>query len=425
MNIFKVLQKLRDDIISWCSKNFARKLNKNLGTDKANKILITNQYGEVTAADINATQMVTEDTLNTAIETEANRAKAAEKKISDAVATLTNGAGTTEIDSVKELIDYVNEHGTTTEQIQKDIKANADAIAQQEEKIDANSTLLSNQENLWLDLQNRVTGLEEGVDNSDNVVGQMQAAISQNTSSLSILRAEQANIRNQAGTNATNIGALEERLADLEYVPIVINEFSVTSSPFEKGDTEENPLLYWKINKEPTSLTISEETLESISQSGTHTVIGDFSEDKSWTLTASDGKNTVSKTAYIRFYNGVYYGVSSTDILSLDLSDPDILSKVRWMILQGNEYGAKFTKTLQPNRSITISGAASSGEYVYYLYPKDYREVSKFTDNDNGLGYAFMPPIVMSFRNNQQHTEDYYVYRSANAIAGTFNITVS
>ena len=41
------------------------------------------------------------------------RAKAAEKANADAIALLTNGAGTDEIDSVKELIDYVNAHGAT------------------------------------------------------------------------------------------------------------------------------------------------------------------------------------------------------------------------------------------------------------------------------------------------------------------------
>lgn len=45
------------------------------------------------------------------------RAKAAEKDLDDAIKLLTNGAGTSEIDSVKELIDYVNNHGATVEGI--------------------------------------------------------------------------------------------------------------------------------------------------------------------------------------------------------------------------------------------------------------------------------------------------------------------
>ena len=45
------------------------------------------------------------------------RAKAAEKDLDDAIKLLTDGAGTDEIDSVKELIDYVNAHGATVEGI--------------------------------------------------------------------------------------------------------------------------------------------------------------------------------------------------------------------------------------------------------------------------------------------------------------------
>lgn len=51
MNIFKILVRLRDDIITWCSKNFARKLNKNLGADKAHKVLVTDDNGEITTSD--------------------------------------------------------------------------------------------------------------------------------------------------------------------------------------------------------------------------------------------------------------------------------------------------------------------------------------------------------------------------------------
>ena len=45
------------------------------------------------------------------------RATKAEKELDDAIKLLTNGAGTEEIDSVMELIDYVNNHGTTVKGI--------------------------------------------------------------------------------------------------------------------------------------------------------------------------------------------------------------------------------------------------------------------------------------------------------------------
>lgn len=48
---------------------------------------------------------------------EIKRAKAAEKDLEDAIKLLTDGAGTDEIDSVKELIKYVNDHGATVDGI--------------------------------------------------------------------------------------------------------------------------------------------------------------------------------------------------------------------------------------------------------------------------------------------------------------------
>lgn len=54
----------------------------------------------------------------------------------NAIELLTEGAGTDEIDSVKELIDYVNEHGTEVTGLKADIKANADAIDAVEGRLD-------------------------------------------------------------------------------------------------------------------------------------------------------------------------------------------------------------------------------------------------------------------------------------------------
>lgn len=78
------------------------------------------------------------------------------KKVDDAVKLLTNGAGTDEIDSVNELIDYVNKHGATVTGLQDDIKANADAIDVLEAKpaMGISSTDIEN----WKGIEGRVDG---------------------------------------------------------------------------------------------------------------------------------------------------------------------------------------------------------------------------------------------------------------------------
>lgn len=64
-----------------------------------------------------------------ALATEIARATAAEKSLDDAIKLLTNGAGTDEIDSVVELIDYVNKHGATVKGL--------------EDRLDGHDTLLA------------------------------------------------------------------------------------------------------------------------------------------------------------------------------------------------------------------------------------------------------------------------------------------
>lgn len=54
----------------------------------------------------------------------------------NAIEALTNGASTEEIDSVMELVEYVNEHGTEVQGMKDGIKANADAIAVEKGRVD-------------------------------------------------------------------------------------------------------------------------------------------------------------------------------------------------------------------------------------------------------------------------------------------------
>lgn len=62
------------------------------------------------------------------LDEEIARAKAAEKANSDAIELLTNGISVEEIDSVKDLIKYTNDHGAEVIQMQNDISSNKKAI---------------------------------------------------------------------------------------------------------------------------------------------------------------------------------------------------------------------------------------------------------------------------------------------------------
>ncbi len=87
--------------------------------DTAVKQLIADEATTARAAEkanadaIAAIYKVDGETVSGVLADEIARAKAAEQDLDDAIKLLTNGAGTDEIDSVKELIDYVNAHGAT------------------------------------------------------------------------------------------------------------------------------------------------------------------------------------------------------------------------------------------------------------------------------------------------------------------------
>lgn len=74
---------------------------------------------------------------------EINRAKAAEKANADAIERLTNGISQEEIDSVNDLINYVNEHGPEVEQMQTNIAANTKAISDEAARADTEEKRLA------------------------------------------------------------------------------------------------------------------------------------------------------------------------------------------------------------------------------------------------------------------------------------------
>ena len=80
---------------------------------------------------------------NAALLQEIERAKAAEKENADAIALLTDGVDQDKVDSVKDLIAYVEEHGPEVEQMQKDIAANTKAISDEASRADTEEKRLA------------------------------------------------------------------------------------------------------------------------------------------------------------------------------------------------------------------------------------------------------------------------------------------
>lgn len=79
----------------------------------------------------------------TALEQEIARAQAAEKANADAITMLTDGVDQDKVDGVKDLIDYVEEHGPEVVQMKADIAANTKAISDEAARADAEEKRLA------------------------------------------------------------------------------------------------------------------------------------------------------------------------------------------------------------------------------------------------------------------------------------------
>ena len=124
----------------------------------------------------------------TALTEEINRAKKAEEANAAAIERLTNGVSQEEIDSVNDLINYVNEHGPEVEQMQKDIAANTKAISDEAARADAE--------------EKRLAGLI--ADNADDIAENARAIAALNAADGKVANAAMADKANSLTDAAKN-----------------------------------------------------------------------------------------------------------------------------------------------------------------------------------------------------------------------------
>lgn len=124
-----------------------------------------------------------------ALAEEIARAKAAEKANADAITVLAEGIDPEKVDSVKDLIDYVDNHGAEVTGMKADIAANTGAITVQNAKID------------------------DEVERLENLIDEHAERISSNENLLETLNIENGKVANakqaDASTDANKLGGVE------------------------------------------------------------------------------------------------------------------------------------------------------------------------------------------------------------------------
>ena len=192
--------------------------------------------------------------------------------------------------------------------------------------------------------------------------------------------------------------ALDKLFSKVYYVAPSVTSFTSTPAGgiFEVGTTITAPITFnWNYNKDITTQTLTDCTLADETVR-TATYNTDITTNKTFTLTASDGKNNVSKSISYTFVSPYYVGVSSTDTLT----ETDIKALTKKVETKGNK---------------TINYTTSQS-YMVFAYPVSYGAIKSVIDQ-NGFN------VTDSFVRNTVtvNSVEYYVFCS-NQCSGSYTM---
>ena len=174
---------------------------------------------------------------------------------------------------------------------------------------------------------------------------------------------------------------------------------SISKSIVELGSSQDLT-LNWSYNRDIIAQKINNDNLDISLRSKSYSNV---SSSTTYTLTATNSTLlTTSKSVTITFANGIYYGVSSSTNY-----DSDLIKSL--------------TKELSTNKSRTITVNASSSEYIYYCVPTMLGECSF---NVSGFEGGFDKVATVSFTNDFNYTENYFIYKSTNSNLGITTVVV-
>lgn len=220
---------------------------------------------------------------------------------------------------------------------------------------------------------------------------------------------------------------IDSRLDALEYEPIVLNSFKNNvydvenvklagpegTTIVEIGKTIAKIDFIWSLSKEPTSQTVNGESVATNLRTITREMTISATEPGksfSYSMSATDERDTsVVANTYVKFLNGVYYGVLEDGIT---INSDAILDAVDRGLL---------SKKLQNTTSTTFTKTASDGQRFAFAAPVRCGAVSKF--NIGGLDYEWERTEI-EFTNASGYTEPYYVWMNDEIVVDTRKIIV-
>lgn len=196
-----------------------------------------------------------------------------------------------------------------------------------------------------------------------------------------------------------NVKTVKDALDKLLYVPLSAN-FTTSTTVFQKGVTISNILFNWSYNKNIQWQKFNNEIIEISLRSKAYTA--GFNQNKTFTLSASDGSSTINRNIGVSFLNGRYWGVSSSQIYDSSL----ILS---------------LSKELNESRAKTFTVNCGAGQYIYYCIPSRLG-LPSFTVG--GFTGGFSKVSTLNFQNSSGYSEGYDIWKSTNSNLGNTTVVV-
>ena len=217
--------------------------------------------------------------------------------------------------------------------------------------------------------------------------------------------AEDVTYNNPNYSELTNIDlALDKILDKLYYVKPSITSFNMSPSTtqYEKGQTVSSLSFTWSYNKNITSQSLSNCSITLSDRKATYST--PITSNKSFTLTCSDGENTVSASKNITFFDKIYWGskaegtINSAFILSLS--------------------NGKFATAKAGTYSMTVA----TGEYGYIAMPTSFGVLSSVWIGGFEATVDDMGEI--DFTNASGYTSKYKVYRTGKSGLGSISMQI-
>lgn len=168
----------------------------------------------------------------------------------------------------------------------------------------------------------------------------------------------------------------------------------------EKGTTLPSFTVNWEYNGRIKSQSINGTEIDKDLR--TYTITGPISSNISIPFKYMVGSTEYTKSIQIRFYYGIFYGVSSSTTYNESLIN-------------------SLTKQLKPSNSINFTVVANEGEYIYFACPVLYGEPTFEID---GFTISFLTAANVIYRNASGESTYYNIYRSTYSGIGRNNVIV-